>query len=624
MSIIRISNQLFNMSAFKHRITPVRASRFVAFILLFLAFPLFTQAQESKLAQQYYSNGEYEKASELYEKLHKKSNNNEFYFNRYIDCLIALEEFPNAEETIKARIKKKPKDVQLYVTYGNLFERQLKDDKAEEQYKKAIKKLTADQYVVTRLANAFRNLTKYDYAIEAYEKGGNLLKDKNVFSYNLGDLYRRKGDSPKMISNYLNSLSQNPTRQNSLRTIFQRYLSEDEFEELQAQLYTRIEDDPDVIQYPELLGWVFIQRKDYRNAIRQAKSIDRKMDETGIRVYRIGQIAEKDKDYDAAIVAYEYIIEEKGLASGIYIDSKESALNCKRKKVVEGFDYTEEDLRTLESDYETFINEFGRNKTTAPIIAELANLEAFYLNDRVKAISLLNEMLAFPGLDQYVLAKAKLSLADFYLMDGEIWEATLLYSQVDKIFTEDILGHEARFRNAKLSYFAGDFEWAQTQFDVLKASTSKLIANDALDLSVFIMDNLGLDSTVAALKLYSEADLLVFQNRFDDAFSKLDSLKTFFPGHALEDDIFYTKSKIFFKQRKFDQSAEMLQKIVDNYADGIRADNALFELAQLNERQLGNPEKAKELYERIFIEYSGSTFAVDARKRYRLLRGDDI
>ena len=427
-----------------------------------------------------------------------------------------------------------------------------------------------------------------------------------------------------MIDNYLNSLSTNPTRLGSLQTIFQRYLSEEDFDELQAQLYSRIEENSDDVQYPELLTWVFIQRKDYRNAIRQAKSLDRKLDETGIRVFRIGEIAEKDKDYDAAIVAYEYIIEEKGLASGIYIDSKKSSLSCKRKKVVEGFDYTDEDLKVLETEYETFINEFGQNKTTAPIIAELANLEAFYLNDREKAIGLLTEMIKFPGLDPYVMARGKISLADFYLMDGEIWESTLLYSQVDKNFTEDILGHEARFRNAKLSYYAGDFEWAQAQFDVLKASTSKLIANDALDLSVFILDNLGLDSTVTALKLYSEADLLVFQNRFDEAFTKLDSLTTFFPGHALEDDILYTKSKIFLKRRDYSKSAEMLEAIISTYPEGIRADNALYELALLNENQLNNPEKAKELYETIFIEYSGSTFAVDARKRFRLLRGDDI
>ncbi len=590
-----------------------------------ILLPLSAMAQpESKLAQQYFNSGEFEKAATLYEKLHKKNSNNDYYFDRYMDCLIALEDFQNAEGILKKQIKKKPKDVQLYVTYGNLYERQLKNDKAEAQYQKAIDKLDADQFIITRLANAFRNLTKYDYAIATYEKGGKLLNDKTVFSYNLGDLYRRKGESVKMIENYLNSLDANAARMNSLQAIFQRYLTEEEFDELKGQLYTRIGDHPEAVQYPELLAWVFIQEKDYRNALRQVTSLDRTLDETGARVFDLGETAERGKDYETAIRAYDYIVEEKGLASGFYIDAKKASLGCKRKKLVQGFDYTEEDLRTLEAEYEVFIDEFGRNKTTAPIIAELASLEAFYLNDRKKAISLLDELINFPGLNRYVLANAKLSLADFYLMDGEIWEATLLYSQVDKEFMEDYLGHEARYRNAKLYYYAGDFEYAQAQFDVLKASTSKLISNDALDLSVFIMDNLGLDTTTRALTLYSEADLLVFQNRFDEAFLKLDSLQTLFPEHSLEDDIFYTKSKIYYKKREFERSAEMLQAIIDKYPEGVRTDNALYELAQLNETHLNNIDRAKELYEKIFIEYSASTFAVDARKRFRILRGDDI
>ncbi len=209
-------------------------------------------------------------------------------------------------------------------------------------------------------------------------------------------------------------------------------------------------------------------------------------------------------------------------------------------------------------------------------------------------------------------------------MQGEIWEATLLYSQVDKAFKDDILGHEARFRNARLSYYAGDFQWAQTQFKVLKASTSKLIANDALDLAVFIADNLGLDSTTTSLKLYSEADLLVFQNRFKEAFQKLDTLLEKFPEHALEDDVFYMKAQIYKKQKNWENAIRMYENIIENHTTEIRADNALFELADLYEKQLKNLEKAKELYEKIFIDFSNSTFAVEARKRFRKLRGDSI
>ena len=592
--------------------------------LSFLAFFLTLSAQESRLAQQYFRDGEFEKAASLYEKLYKTNNNNDFYFGRYVECLLSLEQYEECEKVIKKQLKKNPKNVILYVTYGKLFERQFKDKEATQQYEKAINYLDKNKINITRLANSFSSLTKYELAIATYEKGAALLRDEQIFAYNLGDLYRRKGDVPKMIENYLNSLATNPERINSLKTTFQRYLLPEDYDELQKQLYSRIQIDNNALEYPELLAWVFIQRKDYRNALRQVKALDRRLKENGGRIYRLAEIAANDKDYDAAITAYDYIVNQKGVSCPFYIDAKRESLRNKRMKLVQGYNYTKEELLGLEGEYENFLEEFGRSKMTAEIILELANLEAFYLNDLDKAIRLLDEVINYPGVNKSVQADAKLSLADFYLMQGERWEATLLYSQVDKAFKEDLIGHEARFRNAKLSYYMGEFQWAQDQFNILKASTSKLIANDALDLSVFIMDNLGLDSTTIAMEWYAQADLLVFQNRFEEAFSKLDSLERIFPDHDLTDDILYLKSRVYGKQREYTKMAETLQQIIDSHADGIRADNALFELAGLYENQLNDLEQAKLLYETLFIDYSGSTFAVEARKKFRILRGDNI
>jgi len=598
--------------------------RILTFLTLFL-ISCSLQAQDPQLAQQYFQNGEYEKASSLFKILYEKSNGNDYYFNKYIESLIYLEAYEESEQIIKKQLKAQPGNIQLYVTYGNLYEKQLRDDDAKAQYEKAIQKIGDDRFKITKLANAFTNLQKYDLALKTYEKGAKEMKDKHIFAYNMGDLYRRKGDKPeKMIESYLNSLQNNPSRLNSMKTLFQRYLAPDDYLELQAQLYARIQDDTKATYNNELLIWSFIQNKDYTNAFRQVKALDRQLDENGGRIFRLAEIAKNAKDYDAAIEAYDYLVNEKGRTSSFYMEAKSEALSVRRQKLVEGFDYEKADLLELEKQYNEFLDENGRNKTSAVMIAELADLEAFYLNDLDKAIALLDELINYPGVKRPIQARAKLSLADFYLMKGEVWESTLLYSQVDKEYKDDLLGHEARFKNAKLSYYTSEFQWAQTQFDVLKASTSKLIANDALDLSIFIMDNLGLDTTVQALRYYADADLLVFQNRFDDAFNKLDSLNRLFPEHALEDDIYFVKAKVFIKKRDYPQAIGMLDNIITNHLDGIRGDNALFMLAELYENQLNDPEKAKSLYEKLFIDLSGSTLAVEARKRFRRLRGDDV
>ena len=593
-------------------------------LALLLTTPFLLRGQVNpQLAEQYYQNGEYEKAVSLYEKLNQQ-NSGDYYFERYVSCLMELAKFDEAEKVVTKQIKKEPQRAPLYVTLGKVYERQNRQDAADEQYKKAIDKLLADRYPIDNLAMNFNQMNRFDLALATYERGGQLMRNPNVFAFNLADLYRRKDDVPKMLNAYLNAIQENEAYLPSVEGMLMRYATTTkEQAELQTQLYTRIQDFPKVKAFPELLAWLFLQKKDYKNAFRQLKSVDRLNDEDGHRVFELANIAELDRDFDAAIDGYKYILDEKGRNSAFFVEAQKNLLSCKRKKLTEGFTFTKEELQQIEKEYEQFLDEIGRNKRTASIVAELADLEAFYLKNLEKASALLEELIDYPMVDKETQSRAKLSLGDFYLIKGERWDATLLYSQVDKLYKDDALGHEARFKNAKLSYFFGDFDWAKTQFDVLKSSTSKLISNDAIDMSVFIIDNTQ-DSITEPLVMYASAELLVFQNRFDEAFVKLDSLKSEFPEHSLDDDVYYLKAQIYKKQRDYPKAIAVFEVILEKYKDQIRADNALFEMAEIYELRLDQKDKAKGLYEKLFTDFTDSSLAVEARKRFRILRGDKV
>jgi tetratricopeptide (TPR) repeat protein len=593
--------------------------------ILLLSMPLILRGQvDPKLADYYFQNGELEKAASIYEKMYQQ-NAGDFYFERYIACLMDLSRFEECEKVLQKQIKKEPNKVIHYVHTGKLYDKQGQEAKAAEQYKKAIEKLPADRFIVDNLASNFNSMARYDLSLLAYERGSVLLKNKNMFAFNLAELYHRKEDTPKMVEMYLNAVNENSAYLPSVEAMLLRYAtSESEQMELQTQLYARIQDDPKATIFPELLSWLFLQKKDYKNAFRQLKSVDRLNEEDGNRVFNLALIADNDHDYDAAIDGYDYIITEKGKSSPFFIEAKRNLLSCKRKKLTEGYSFTKEELHLVEREYESFLDEVGRNNRTGSIVLELAELEAFYLQDLDKATKLLEDLIEFPMLDSKTNAQAKLALGDFYLIKGERWESTLLYSQVDKAFKDDVMGHDARFKNAKLSYYFGDFDWAKAQFNVLKSSTSKLISNDAIDMDVFIMENTGLDSTTTAMAAYAQAELLVFQNKYAEAFVKLDSIRKEFPEHSLEDDIFYLKAQMYKKLRVLDKAVECYEKIVANYKEDIRADNSLFEMAALYEGPLKDKEKAKGLYEKLFTEFTGSTLAVEARKRFRILRGDKL
>jgi tetratricopeptide (TPR) repeat protein len=590
--------------------------------LVFMSISVVGQ-QKYRLANEYYNSGEYEKAAQLYQALYNESPGNKTYFNLYIQCLLDLRDFDNARKVIESELKKNPGDVTLYVTNGSLLERQGMTAKANEEYRKAINNLNPDPTNISNLANTFTNLAKYELAIETFLKGEKIAKVENMYVYNLADLYKRQGDVKNMIKYYLIAAERENSTFN-VQTYLQRYLDEGDYAELQKQLYQKLQEKPDMYQYGEMLQWSFTQQKQYDKAMRQAKALDRQLAENGSRVFNLAEIVAEDEEYDIAIDGYNYIVTNHGRNTSFYLDAKRGLLNSKKAKVTRNFNYTKEDLMSLKLEYQSFLNEMGKNTQTATLMKEYADFEALYVNELDTAILVLEELKNFGGLHPEIIAKTKLSLGDYYLMNGDRWEASLLFSQVDKDFKEGVVGEMARYRNAKLSYYSGDFEWAQEQFKILKGATSKLISNDAIDMSVFILDNLGMDTTEATLQMFATAELLTFQNKFDEAIAKLDSIKIIFPEHSLDDDVYYTKAQIYKKLRKTEEMIAMYNAIIEKYPEEIRADNALYELADLYENQLNAPDKAQPLYEKIFLDYSGSTFASDARLRFRKLRGDEL
>lgn len=597
--------------------------KYIVCIICFL--PGIILGQDSRLAEQYYQDGEYEKAAVLFDKLLDQNKNNNYYFNRLTESLIYQDKIQEAEVLVKKQLKAYPEDAGNYVVYGNLLEKKGVPDQALEQYKKAIEKVPHDRGRITSLAGNFINMSKYDLAIETYEKGMKVFNDQNMFPYLLADMYRRKGDNVKMIQYYILSLDADPQRAVPIQSIFLRTFQPGDYLELQKQLYAAVQKSPSAVHFPEMLQWSMLQVKDYTGALRQARALDKLMDENGSRIYQIGQIAKSAQEWEAAIKAFEYITKEKGPQNSFYIEAKKEALACKRNKIkLSSSPTTQTELLEVEQDYETFINEFGKNRNSAALIIEYAELEALHLNNIPKAVRILDELINIPNIQRPTLAQAKLNLGDYYLIQGEVWESTLLYSQVDKAFKEDQLGEEARFRNARLSYFNGDFTWAQKQFDILKAATSRYISNDAIDLSVFILDNMKGDSIAEALQEFAEAELLAFQNKYTESLSKLDSIILVFPEHDIHDDVLYQKAKIYRQLKQWDKAIPIYESIMEDYKDGIRCDNAMFELAEIYDFQLKEKDKAKDLYEKIFIDFSNSTFAVEARKRFRVLRGDKI
>ncbi len=596
-------------------------------ITLYIAgFVTVSNAQMSKLAANYFNNGEYEKAAPLYKKLYLKNNFNDTYFIYYYKSLMYDEKYEEAIDVIKKQFKAKPNQLYLLVHEGNLYEKINEPEKAEKLYKKAIDKIGSDKIQIIKLANAFKEYSYYNYARQAYQKGVEKVDDNILFLMYLGELSSLENDYDKMIDYYIAYLKKSDNRYSgqNIKSKLSKSLSKDKMILLRNKLVKSIQENPDNISLIDVLSWVYLQLGEYEKARRQITAMDRRFGENGARVYKFAQDAYKAGQYATAAKSYQYIIENKSKNSPYFMMSIRRYLNITSEILVQDTSTTHEDFLDIENQYKKFLNQFGIGDQTAELVIELAKLEAYNLHNVDKGIKILKDLIKRNYIDPRFIAKAKIVLGDLYMIKGEVWESSLLYSQVDKDFKEGELGELARYKNAKLYYYEGDFEWAQIIFNILKPATTRVISNDAIESSVFITESIGEDSIVKPLQMYAKAELLVYQNKFDDAISSLDSINFLFPKNNLEDDIWYLKAHIFKKLKKYDLAKKMYEQVIEKYPDELKADNSIFELAEMYENIFDDKNMAKTLYEKLFLDYDNSTLAVEARKKYRNLSGENV
>jgi len=587
------------------------------------------QSTEEQLASQFYGNGEWLKAADLFEKLYE-AKPVQFYYAQLLQCYLQLKDFKRADKLASQQSRKNPGNAYYLVDQIWISEQAGDESKARKAYDKLLKQYeTAEDDRVKSLALALEARGKIDLAITAYQNARKSAIRAYSFSMELARLYGKKGDVDKVLEEYLSLLStQTFDYTESIRENIQDMLANDAdgsvAEKIRVKLLQEIQKSPDNLAISEIFIWYLIQRKDFEGALIQVKALDKRNRENGARVLELSRLAASNDQFETARKGYLYLI-EKGKNSENYIFARKEYALALYKKMIKELNPSVEAIAEVEREMKSTYEELGIGELSAQIGIRFAHLQAFFQNKPAEALGMLERLIEpQAGLDQRTLNEVKLEMAEIQLLVGEIWESTLLYSQVEKAMRNDTLGQEAKFRNARLAYYKGDFEWAKAQLDILKAATTKLIANDALELSMLIGDNLNFDTTGEALRMFARADLAGFQHKPQEALAILDSLETLFPESTLNDDLLYKRAQIYLQQNEAIKACDQLEKILLSYREEILGDNALMLLATIYDYRLLQKEKAMELYKELITGFPGSLYVVAARNRFRTLRGDAV
>ena len=581
-----------------------------------------------QIATEYYNQGDLEKAKDEFKKLARNKRNIPRIHETYFRLLLTIEDFDEAEKYLGNVIKNYPDNFTYEVDLGVLYRTMNQEERANQLLDQVVIKVTNRSALDKRsnetrmLAQTFFEKNFRDKALDTYINGRSIMGQEDLFALDLARVYQLMNKKQPMISEYLNFSKNQPQNLNYVKNSLQRYLPEaEDLDTLEMTLYTVIQKEAGNSTYNDLLVWTHLQQKNFPAALRQARALDKRLANNGDNIMNVGMISFRNNEYKTSKKAFDYIIEEfpespsKRLASRYLLLSEEEVLK-------NSYPIDSSAIRDLISRYEVFISESRDVFSIMESQRRIALLQAFQLNEIEKAIETLTGMLKQQVGRHNVVAEAKMDLADIYLLNKEPWESILLYGQVERMFRDEPLGYMAKLKSAKLSYFKGDFELAQSNLDILKLATSREIANDALDLNILIKNNTVFDSTDVVMQEYANIELMLFQNQKKQALAAMDSMLVKYNYHSIVDEVLYLQAQTELELGHIEKALLSLDKIKEAHYFEILGDDALFLMGTIYQDSLGDNETAMGLFNDLLTKFPGSIYVAEARTRFRGLRGD--
>jgi tetratricopeptide (TPR) repeat protein len=577
-----------------------------------------------QLAQYYYLNGEFTKALVYYETLYSSSPS-KVYFSRYLDCLVNTGDKKGAEKLFKKQVSANPSDVLLKIQFYFFYKGIEEEDKAKKIKNELLKQDFFDPKEIQDVLNNLLAIDEFEWAVDFIDKA-----KKNVKYYPFELWYAQictaKGEKINALEYYLAALSRKSSLKEQIQleigASFDFSVESEELKQVKNSFLVAGQKDPSNTVYTEMLIWFFLQSKNFNAAFQQCVAFEKRTQGDGRQLIDFATTCLENYEYDLAVKALNEVINQN---LSLKIEAQQWKLSAYFKQVTSFRKFTDQEMNSIIADYEQFLSNkdilrYGSDR----IVLEYAEILGFYANQAPKAKKFLEDKALEKGLTDMQRAKIKLKLADVCVILDSIWDASLLYMQINDAFKFEPIGNEAKFKNARIFYFDGEFEYAQSQLDVLKQATSRFISNDAIQLSLLILENYGLDSNYEAMSAYAKSELLLLQRRYQEAFQWMDTIAQNFPQSVLNDDLLYLKGKAFLQQGSFDQALEYFQRLVSTYPTELLADDALFQIANIQEMHRKDYEAAKESYLKIIDQYPGSIYTEETRLRIRRLRGDVI
>ncbi len=550
------------------------------------------------------------------------ANHSHYYYQYLVQAYVMTKEYTKAQKLIKQHHKDKNYKALFDMAYVAKAKGQNKQ--ANKKYTAALKQMPRNKSAYLSVVNSMRRRGLFDWAENTCLYAQKHMPHES-FHLELAYLYQALGKYTLMTDALLSLLEAKPEQEKTIRHKFQYLWRKQSSDSLPTYARTaclkKLQSAPDKIQFRTFLLWMSIQQQDFEMAEMQARALDKfaYTEQKEPHLLVLARVLLNQQRYGQAASILKEIVHSKNVnKDAYYFEAQRGYLHAAFQHLKQAKAHTNSDIAAVKADYDNFLHTLGWAYCHKQTVIDYADLLAHYTHRADSAVLFLQNSLSHLRLQPQDMGAVKLYLGDVYQEVEQPWEATLLYSQIEKDFPHDNLGFEARYRNALLSFYLGEVAWAEAQLDVLKAATDKKIANDAMKWALFITEAKAADTTQQLLRVYGRALQAQSQSKDTLAVSVLDTLLNTTDNAQLQAFFSLQKAQIWLAQQYIAPAKSLLETFVNEYPDSFVADEAIWTLIGL--LKATEPEQCASYYKLLITEYPASFFTPQAREAYRKIK----
>lgn len=459
-----------------------------------------------------------------------------------------------------------------------------------------------------------RVLEKYGLlkeAVSIYELAEQRQPKLNV-SFERAGLYAQLGDIDAQYAAYLKAIDENNGYLSSIKQRITQNIGDDELglhaEAAKEALVSRIQTGGNVGVFESLLLFVYREQGEYERAFRWLKAKANSDDFRANEFLKIARDLRELGNNTLAAEVYDFLIysRPRGMQGGWLNQALKEQL-----RLLTHIDLEKSDALVLDFGSSECGNCFEWELAREEYKIQRQTMDSSSVEAYAKTMADLRSRYPRPLMEGLTYK----SYAGMLQVLGNFDRALIEYARAETLLGDSKEGDESRLARAMCAFYDGDILWAKTQLEVLLKSTSKEIANDALENALLIAANSVEDTLYEGLQIIRQPMLLEAMGHKEEALQAYQRAEKILLANEVYDDLLLKKGKLELELGQ-DKNAATTFLILQNAAgEGMWKQEAYFyyALALYNLHS----EEAKDAVENYLLKFPNGFYTEKARTMYR-------